>query len=445
MGVFKRHVGCIGCKGASRLRILVVDLSVYPFFAGFVSGGDRHKLEICKRFGSHGHVISVMTTETGAKILKWGGVDVRTYIISVPFEELLCRTIIGLVILYIIRVAKSIPLILRLREEFQLVCTFSHFLVNVLPAVMISKRNSHSKLVVYIHHLEPKPLRRAVYHPFLPNIFMWISQSASLMLMREDADLVFVNPHDAKWITRLGIPREKVRAMRQGVDVERIHRTDGGEEKYDACFLGRLSPFKVFDLTDVWGAVCQIYPKAQLVIIGTELEKYVSQLRGKIEVSGLVGNIKLLGVLSEDEKYAVLKSCKIFVFPSYEEGWGIAVCEAMACGLPVVAYDLVAYDVFGDAIIRVPTGNVKALSDTISKLLSNEELRTKMSRKARFVSSQFDWEKIAKEELKMINLFMKRKPGKMSAPDSEDDSNFNSASLYAKNKIQPQQLQNEGG
>ena len=42
-----------------------------------------------------------------------------------------------------------------------------------------------------------------------------------------------------------------------------------------------------------------------------------------------------------------MKSSKLFIFPSYEEGWGISITEAMACGLAVVCYDLKAYDVFG--------------------------------------------------------------------------------------------------
>ena len=48
--------------------------------------------------------------------------------------------------------------------------------------------------------------------------------------------------------------------------------------------------------------------------------------------------------ISGKDALSVVKSVLVFVFPSHEEGWGIAICEAMACGLAVVAYDLPAYE-----------------------------------------------------------------------------------------------------
>jgi glycosyltransferase involved in cell wall biosynthesis len=371
-----------------------------------VSGGDRHMLEVCKRLRDYNYDSTLLTSETGAEIVKWYGISMKTHIVSVPFEKILCKTIIGLAILYLIRMVKSLFSFFSfgLRENFHIICTFSHFLVNILPAVMISRRFPFSKLIVYIHHLEPKPLERNKYHPFLPSLLTWISQNVSLMLIKKNANLVFINPRDKKQVSRLGVSMERIRIMQQGIDIKRIRRVNKEEKKYDACFLGRLSPFKAFDLIDIWKIVCRSYPNAQLLIIGTELEKYVSQLRKKIEIEGLKKNIKLLGVLPEDEKYAFLKTCKIFIFPSYEEGWGIAVCEAMACGLPVVAYDLPAYKVFRDAIIKIPVGNKKAFSGAVLNLLSDEKLRAGIGEKAKKIAEQYDWEVTAERELNLIKL-----------------------------------------
>lgn len=57
-------------------------------------------------------------------------------------------------------------------------------------------------------------------------------------------------------------------------------------------------------------------------------------------------HITMLESVPDDYLYSLLKSSKVFVFPSHEEGWGIAVCEAMAAGLPIVAYDLAPFREF---------------------------------------------------------------------------------------------------
>jgi len=120
-------------------------------------------------------------------------------------------------------------------------------------------------------------------------------------------------------------------------------------------------------------------------------------IKNKLNNHGLQQSVCMLGFLSDNEAYRVLKSSKVFVFPSYEEGWGIAICEAMALGLPVVAYDLPAYEVFRDAITRISVGDIRAFSEAVLKLLSHESSRIKLAKKATEVASRFEWDKITEE------------------------------------------------
>ncbi|MEI9959687.1 MAG: glycosyltransferase [Limisphaerales bacterium] len=60
-------------------------------------------------------------------------------------------------------------------------------------------------------------------------------------------------------------------------------------------------------------------------------------------------NIQLAGFVSEEEKFLLLKKSKYFFFPSYEEGWGIALAEALYCECRCICYELPYYrSVFGD-------------------------------------------------------------------------------------------------
>jgi len=71
---------------------------------------------------------------------------------------------------------------------------------------------------------------------------------------------------------------------------------------------------------------------------------------------GVEANTKFLGFLDNEEKYRAVKASRVFLFPSSNESWGIVVAEALACGLPVVAFDIPATRKFGEAAIRTLSG-----------------------------------------------------------------------------------------
>jgi len=74
-------------------------------------------------------------------------------------------------------------------------------------------------------------------------------------------------------------------------------------------------------------------------------------------------------------EFQVLKSSKIFILPSYNESWALVVCEAMACGLPVVAYDLPVFEeVYKKGMILIPIGDIDKFAGAILKLLYDIKL-----------------------------------------------------------------------
>ena len=121
-----------------------------------------------------------------------------------------------------------------------------------------------------------------------------------------------------------------------------------------------------------------------------------------IREKGLDENIYLTGYLSEEQKISMMKSSKLFIFPSIEEGWGIAVSEAMACGLAVVCYDLEAYQVFGDGIIKVPLRNTETMATAVHDLLMDENKQQDAGLRAKKAARKFNWDSIAGNELQEI-------------------------------------------
>lgn len=386
-------------------KSLFVYLARYPLYPGFISGGERHFIEVARRAAPAGIETEVLTCAVGEDVLRLHGLNSVTHKLSVPLEKFLGRWHnIGLSLVYLMRIVGMLFRQFSLPKDYDLIIATSHFLPEVLPAVMIHRRNLKSKLIVYLHHLEPLPWR-ARGRPLLGRIPSWFNRVLSLWLIIRHAHLVItVNPEVKAELVKEGIIESKIHVFPNGIDVSLAEAAPRDGEEFDVCYFGRLAPTKgIFDIIDIWPEIKGRFPRAKAAIIGGNGQKFIARLKGRIKDEGLEESILLLGVAPEERKYSLIKSCRVSVSPSYEEGWGIALCETMACGLPVVAYDLPVYRVFGDkAIVRVPVGDKKALARALADLLADEGRREVMGREAKVVAGRFSWDEVAAAELKVL-------------------------------------------
>ena len=170
---------------------------------------------------------------------------------------------------------------------------------------------------------------------------------------------------------------------------------------YDAVFLGRLNPSKgIFDLPPIWKKVTERLPHLRLAIIGGGSEAISEKLTAELEAHGLHDSVDLLGYLEAEKIYALIKRARIFVFPSYEEGFGIAIVEAMACGTPVVAWNLPVYkELFDGVIITIPLGNQQAFAEVIVTLLSSTKMESNsyMLLPAHQCAQRYSWSSVSED------------------------------------------------
>jgi D-inositol-3-phosphate glycosyltransferase len=125
------------------------------------------------------------------------------------------------------------------------------------------------------------------------------------------------------------------------------------------------------------------HPRLKLVIAGDEPTAEIRQLAVDL---GVAERVQFAGYVPADELPALYRGATVFVFPSLQEGLGISVVEAMACGVPVVATrsggpeGLVQEGLTGRL---VPSGDVAALAEAIDGLLRNPERRSAMGAASR--------------------------------------------------------------
>lgn len=176
------------------------------------------------------------------------------------------------------------------------------------------------------------------------------------------------------------------------------------EKKYTAVFVGRASKVKgIFTLLSAWKEVMARIGGGNLLIIGPNTYR-PKEVKAAIDALDLSQNVEVRGVVKESELRMLVTSSRIFVLPSEREGYGLAVVEAMAAGLPCVLSDIPALkENFGGKALFAPVGDSSALADRIVELLQDEQTAQLLASKGRSLAKSRSWDSVAAREARIIN------------------------------------------
>src|SRR5207253_820484 len=106
--------------------------------------------------------------------------------------------------------------------------------------------------------------------------------------------------------------------------------------------------------------------------------------------------------LTDKELVALYKNAQVYVFPSFSEGFGLPLLEAMACGCPVVSSDRTSLpEVGGEAAIYFDPENIDDMVVKISKVLNDQKLRKELISKGDKRVKEFSWQKMAEQTLEV--------------------------------------------
>jgi len=380
------------------LAILRIIVLANAMLSEVPSGGPIRFVEIMKRASRHSDLeLMIITSKIGEKFCKDRGLNANFLITT---RE---KRIGNVIFLYMKRMFSLNLTHLKVANDTIFYST-SDFLPDVLPVLLYKRRARNTKWIQVIHHVIPSKREGSV----VTNLISHYAQKASFFLIKRYSDLIItVSPIVKDNLKELGFLGRRIKVNSNGVDITHFRNIPSADRIfYDAIFMGRLHPSKgIFDLVKIWAIVCKAKP-LRLGIIGGGDPGIEEALRIEIENQGLSDNIDILGYLDADKAFGIMKSSKVFVFPSHEEGFGIAILEAMACGLPVVSWDLPVYkSVFSNAILTIDRGNIKKMAISILKLIDDSELRNELIELGNKQASQYNWDEIAGRELSLVKMF----------------------------------------
>jgi len=284
------------------------------------SGGETYERELLRHLGRRGVEIDLMLARH-----KRVPVDAKNWTVH--------RLPIGRGLRWPVAAILLPPLIKRLYDLRPFDILRAHSLRFIGPAALAARRRYglDVPIVAHHHHLDAG----------------WLNPLIERKVIEGSDRVITVSEFSRRQlIDELGIGSERIDVVPNGVDERFAPGADsralreryGMGDRQVVLFLGGLKTRKNLPfLLDVWRRVATLRPRATLLIAGTgpaagELHRRARQL-------DLVGRVVFAGRVSEQEKVGYYNLADIFVFPSSLEGFGLAVGEAMSCGLPVVTSD----------------------------------------------------------------------------------------------------------
>ena len=164
-------------------------------------------------------------------------------------------------------------------------------------------------------------------------------------------------------------------------------------------FLGRINFKKGLDLlVQALAQVVRHRRDVHLVVAGPDNDGWGVRVRDWLQEAGLADYATFTGMLLGEEKLAALRDAQMFVLPSYSENFGLAVVEAMACGLPVVISDQVNIwrEVEAAGAGLVGPCEAAPLAENLERLLADPDLGAEMGRRGKeLVARRFQWDGVA--------------------------------------------------
>ncbi len=366
------------------MKIAIVYDSMYPWFKG---GGGKRYWEIAKRLSKKGHDVHIYTMGWwgNENILFKEGVHLHKICEPQELYTKAGRRPIKLSLYFACKI--MYPL---LKADFDIVdcggtSEFSWFSVKLVSLI------KRKPLVINWYEVWGN-----YWYEYLGMFKGFIGKTIEKITTFFPTFIIANAKNTKNDLINLGVNKNKIKVVYDGVDIELIKSVKPSEKKFDLLFVGRLINDKHADIViKSTNIVKKEFNDVTCGIVGKGPEK--NNLIKLTEKLNLNKNVEFLGIIESDEELlSIIKASKVFVFPSTREGVPIVLLEANACGIPVIGvrHKLTGVgEVIEDGLngFILDSIDVDLIAEKIILLLKDDMLRKKMSEEAIKFAQNFDW------------------------------------------------------
>ena len=354
-----------------------------------LGGGERHLADLANALSARGHNVFA-AVRPHSPLISELTVLPKQNVIELPLRSALDARNAG-------RLASLVK-----RQEIEIV--HAHMARDYPLAAYAARRNPTARLIITRHVLFP------------------ISRLHKFTLARVARVIAVSKAVGRQFLAANLVPVEKVTVVHNGIDVSRFQRTMTGFDRRQFCrewgvpeesvlvaSVGAITPLKGHeDFLKAAVHVVRQVPAAHFIIAGVDAsvgQKTRAELEQSIQKLGLKGRITFIGRLDDiTNLYNILT---VFVSASHTESFGLAIVEAMAAGVAVVATKTEgALEIIenGQTGLLVPVADEHALAGSVVKLLNDRELREDLASFAQAsVSSRFSLRRMVDETEKIYS------------------------------------------
>lgn len=225
---------------------------------------------------------------------------------------------------------------------------------------------------------------------------------------KDDLIRLFHVPEDKITVTLLGY--DKALYTPTATDDKQVLNTYNLTKEY-LLFIGTLEPRKNIEgIIRAYAALSADLQARYPLVIGGKKGWFYDTIFTTVKELDLEKKVHFLGRVPDEHLPALYRQAKLFLFPSFYEGFGLPPLEAMACGTPAISSNISSLpEVVGQAGLLVEPTNINELTKAIEQLLTDKKIYDELKELSTKQASRFSWEQTAQGTLNVFKGFENEK------------------------------------